>query len=138
MKRIAFIALIILAGFCTAGNLQAQSHEVRANVPFDFTVGSKHLPAGNYTLVKDSTDNIIEIQNWDQHIATLSVTEDAGTPAGNVSQLVFNKYGDQYFLSKIQCPTVALNLEIPPSKREKQARTQMAWLGPEQTLVALY
>ncbi len=138
MKRIAVIALIILAGFCTAGSLQAQSHEVRANVPFDFNVGSKHLPAGNYTFVTEYLDNLVEIQNRDQKIAVLSMTEDASTPAGNVSQLVFHRYGDQYFLREIQCPSVALNVEIPRSKQEKQVHTQMAWLGPEQTLVGLY
>src|SRR5271156_4598796 len=103
MKRVAVIALILLAGLCTAGSLQAQSHEVRANVPFDFTVGGKHLPAGNYSFVSDRND--------DARIEVLSMTFDTEKPAANYSRLVFNKYGDQYFLSEIQCPSIALNVE---------------------------
>src|SRR5271170_6782011 len=100
MKQIAVIALIILAGFCTAGSLQAQSHEVRANVPFDFTVGGKHLPAGNYSFVSDRNDTIV-VRNYDARIEVLSMTFDTEKPAANYSRLVFNKYGDQYFLSEI-------------------------------------
>jgi len=137
MKRIAVIAIIILAGFCTAGSLQAQSHEVRANVPFDFIVGSKHLPAGNYTLVSQS-NNLILIRNSDGQLSILTMAYDDDRTAVNASRLIFNKYGDQYFLHEIQCPSIALNVEIPRSKQERQVRTQTAWLGPEQTLVGLY
>jgi hypothetical protein len=137
MKRVAVIALIVLAGFCTAGSLQAQSHEVRANVPFDFTVGGKHLPAGTYSFVSQANETIV-VRNYDARIEVLSMTFDTDRKAANSSTLVFNKYGDQYFLHEIQCPSIALNVEIPRSKQEKQVRTQMAWLGPEQTLVGLY
>lgn len=137
MKRIAVIALILLAGLCTAGSLQAQSHEVRANVPFDFTVGGKHLPAGTYTFVSDRQDTIV-VRNYDARIEVLSMTFDTERTPVNLSRLVFNKYGDQYFLHEIQCPSIALNVEIPRSKLEKQVHAQVAWLGPEQTLVGLY
>jgi hypothetical protein len=137
MKRIAVIALIILAGFCTAGSLQAQSHEVRANIPFDFSVGGKHLAAGNYSFVSESNDTIV-IRNYKDQSEVLSKNFDTERTAANVSELVFNKYGDQYFLREIQCPSIALTVEIPRSRAEKQVRSQMAWLGPEQTLVAMY
>jgi hypothetical protein len=136
MKRIAVIALIVLAGFCTAGSLQAQSHEVRANVPFDFTVGNKQLPAGSYKFFSTPND-MIWIQNGDQQIAVLSRTEDAYISSNYVSDLVFNKYGDRYFLKEIDCTSIGLDVDIVPSKLEKQVRTQQAWLGPQQVLVAM-
>ena len=129
MKRIAVIALIILAGACTAGTLQAQSHEVRANVPFDFDVGSKTLPAGHYTFFTEPNDTVV-IRKYRIPSHYLSRTEEAST-GRNVSQLVFDRYGDHYFLREISCPSIALNVEIPPSKLEKQVREQRAWLGPE-------
>lgn len=136
MKRIALIALIVLAGFCTAGSLQAQSHEVRANVPFDFTVGNKQLPAGSYRFFSDPHD-LIWIQNSDQQIGVLSRTEEVGYSPKYVSELVFNKYGDRYFLKEIDCTSIGLDVDIIPSKLEKQVRTQQAWLGPQQVLVAM-
>jgi hypothetical protein len=41
------------------------------------------------------------------------------------SQLVFDKYGDQYFLHRVLCPTVSsLNLDVPQGKAENQARSR--------------
>jgi hypothetical protein len=134
MKRLSLIGLIILATACTAGTLQAQSHEVRVQVPFDFIVGAKQLPSGNYTFVSES-NGVVEIDNRAQNIAILSVTQQADA-AGHSSKLVFNKYGDHYFLSEILCPSIAMDMEIPKSKLEKQIRTQQAWLGPQQVLVS--
>ena len=44
MKRITAIALLAIANFALAGTSFAQSEAVRANVPFDFTVGKQLLP----------------------------------------------------------------------------------------------
>ena len=136
MKRIGAIALVLLASAFTAGTLQAQSHEVRANVPFDFAVGSKQLPAGHYTFIAEPNDMVV-IDNTDYKITILSRTEETGNAATYVSHLVFNKYGDHYFLREIRCPSIATNVEIPASKLEKQVRQQRAWLGSEQILLAL-
>jgi hypothetical protein len=53
---------------------------------------------------------------------------------------VFDKYGDQYFLHEVLCPSVhSLNLDITASKAEKKARERAieAKLPKgEQTMVA--
>jgi len=136
MKRFAAIALVVLAGACTAGSLQAQSHEVRANVPFDFAVGSKTLPAGHYLFFTEPNDTVV-ISNGEYKITILSRTEEGNQSGSYMSKLVFNRYGEHYFLREIRCPSIALNVEIPASKLERQTRTQMAWLGPDQVLLAL-
>jgi hypothetical protein len=53
-------------------------------------------------------------------------------------ELVFDKYGDNYYLRHILSPTVAsLNLDVPPGKAEKRARSLEAKLhNGEETLVA--
>ncbi len=136
MKRFAAIALFVLAGACTAGSLQAQSHEVRANVPFDFAVGSKTLPAGHYTFFTEPNDTVV-IRSTEYQATILSRTEEASSRGSYASRLVFDRYGDHYFLREIRCPSIALNVELPPSKLEKQVRDQRAWLGPSTTLLAL-
>ena len=50
MQRITAIALLATADFAMAGVLFAKSNGVQANVPFDFTVGSKLLPLGTYKI----------------------------------------------------------------------------------------
>jgi hypothetical protein len=136
MKRITAIALVALASFITVGSISAQERSVRAAVPFDFTVGNKLIPAGTYTVSSESA-NVILIQSGDRHITVMS-TAFADSKQPKQSVLVFNKYGDQYFLHEILCSSGAMNLQIPASKIEKRVQTQEARLSSgNQVLVAL-
>ncbi len=137
MKRLSVIApLVVLAGAWTAASLRAQNHEVRADIPFSFAVGSKQLPAGHYTFLTGPTYTMVT-RNTDRETTILSKTEEAFHAVGYLNILVFNKYGDDYFLREIRCPSIAMNVEIPQSKLEKQIRVQAAGLGSNQTLLAL-
>jgi hypothetical protein len=136
MKRLPVMALVVLAGAFTAASLQAQNHEVRADVPFSFAVGSKQLPAGHYTFLTGPRYTTV-IPNTDNEILFLSKTEEAFHAVGRLNILVFNKYGDDYFLREIRCPSIAMNVEIPQSKQEKRIRLRAAGLGANQTLLAL-
>ena len=126
MKRITAIALFAIASFAMAGRSYAQEHPVQATVPFDFTVSNKLLPAGTYTIHKESS-NLIVIKNHDKPIAVFALA----TPDGRESKygkLVFNRYGDQYFLSEILCQSSGMNVEVVPSKLEKRVLAQEAWV----------
>jgi len=135
MKRFAAIALVLLAGACT-GSLQAQSREVRADVPFNFTVGNKQLPAGHYTFSTQPSYTLV-ISNAKYQFMILSRSDDADSANEYSSKLVFDKYGDHYFLREIHCPSIAMNVALRQSKLEKQTRVQMAGIDPQTTLVAL-
>jgi hypothetical protein len=136
MKRIASIALFALVSFATVGFASAQQRSVKADVPFDFTVGNKLVPAGTYT-ISAVWDGVIEIQNWDAHVALLSRT-DPDNKQSKPAKLVFTKYGDQYFLSEILCASVDMNMSVPASRAEKRAHDQQASLqNATQVFVAL-
>ena len=138
MKRITAIALLAIANFAMAGTSFAQSNGVRATVPFDFTVGNKLFPSGTYTIKRESmTANVISIRNHDKPIAVLSLVHRDSNKSPNGGQLLFHKYGGQYFLSEILCEQADMNVEIPASKSEKRAQLQQATLEPSsQTAVA--
>jgi len=141
MKRITSTALLTIAVLITsvliAGTgAMAQGHAVRATVPFDFTVGDKLLPAGTYEIWSPSTDRI-EVQNRDRHVAMLVTTTYDSHESRN-STLVFDRYGDQYFLSEILCRSAAMNVSVHQSKAEQHARTQQAALhNASQVFVAV-
>lgn len=136
MKRITAIALFTIATFVTAGRALAQDRAVQATVPFDFTVGNKLLPAGTYTIATASYD-VIAIKNYDRRIAILSTATPNSKESKNGSKLVFDKYGDQYFLSEVLCPGTSMNVNLPTSKQEKRARVQEAMLpNASQVLIA--
>ncbi len=127
MKRITVIALFTLAALATTGGAMAQDRAVRAIVPFDFTVGDKLLPAGAYELTSPST-GIIEVQNRDAHVAMLAATTYDSHESRNGDKLVFDKIGNQYFLSEVLCGQAAINASLPASKLEKRAQRQEASL----------
>jgi hypothetical protein len=127
MNRITAIALLAIANFAMAGTSFAQSTGVRANVPFDFTVGNKLFPAGTYT-IKEQSDHVIIITNYDKPIAALSLVNGDSNRSPNGGKLKFHRYGSQYFLSEILCEQANMNLQVPTSKTEQRIALQEAKL----------
>ena len=138
MKRTTAIALLAIANFAISGTSFAQSNGVRATVPFDFTVGSKLLPSGTYTIAPLSGNStVIVIRSHDKAFAALSLVHQDDNKSPNGGKLLFHKYGGQYFLSEILCDRADMNVELPTSKREKTAQLQQATLqSGSQTVVA--
>ena len=118
MKQMIAMALFALASLVTVDSAMAQNYRVKANIPFNFMVGSTRLPAGTYTF--SSQDRIaLQIQNGSEQATVLSGVAADDKGSDNV-KLIFTLYGDQYFLSKILCPNPMLNLKLPVSKLEKK------------------
>jgi hypothetical protein len=137
MNRISAITLLTLASVATCTGAIAQDPSLKANIPFDFTVGNTWMPAGEYT-ISSPTREVLTLKSA-QHIVSI-VTSQSYNESASGSKLVFDKYGDQYFLHEVLCPSVAsLNLDVAPSKAEKKAheRAIEAKLpGDAQTMVA--
>ena len=136
MKRMTSIALFALVGSITIGIASAQERAIKADVPFDFTVANKLVPAGTYTISAESY-GVIRVQNGDRHVVVLTTTtHDANESKAN--KLVFTKIGDQYFLREVLCSSAAMNMSVPASKAEKRAREQEASLeNSSQVFLAL-
>lgn len=123
MKSFTAVTLLAIAGMVTTGKTLAQYHEVRATVPFDFTVGDKLLPAGNYSITSVS-NAVIEIRNRDKNVAVLSPALSDSKQSTHGGKLVFDDAAGQYFLREILCGST-MNVGLPPSKWEN-ARMQEA------------
>jgi hypothetical protein len=137
MNRTLAIFLITLASVA-ATSAKAQEPDLKANIPFDFMVGNTLMPAGEYTITSPFQE-VLELRTAG-HIATV-VSSESNVESKLGSELVFARYGDQYFLHEVLCPQVAsLNLEVARSKAEKNARqhateAQLRNSG-EQTMIA--
>jgi hypothetical protein len=120
MKRIIAIALFAVTTMLGAGHALAQTDAVRATIPFDFTVGSKLLPSGTYTIISVSED-MIEIRNNNLRLAILSTAiPDSEVKAG--CNLIFHKYAGQYFLREVAGGLCSFDVNLPSSKSEEKAR----------------
>ncbi len=134
MKRTTVLAYLA-ATLISMGSACAHAQTPRFTVPFDFTVGNQVLPAGTYQ-VSYATQNTILIRSKDGrfHAVTTTLADDKESYGG---ELIFAKYGNQYFLHEVLCSDVAMNVEIPKSRLEKQARIQEAQLPHIETVAAL-
>jgi len=118
----------ILATMFAFSTAQAQSFsKLVAEIPFDFSVGNKVMPAGQYTisvLNPGSGQKLLRISRPDGHQAVILRTTPVWSSAKNQGTLVFHRYGNQYFLSQIWGPAENYGMEAPASKEERAiART---------------
>ena len=134
MKRTTVLAYLA-ATLISMGSACAHAQTPRFTVPFDFTVGNQVLPAGTYQ-VSYATQNTILIRSKDGrfHAVTTTLADDKESYGG---ELIFAKYGNQYFLHEVLCGAVSMHVALPASKPEKRARIQEAQLPHSETVVAL-
>jgi hypothetical protein len=99
-----FIALVFtLTIYPTKAHAQIIG-DLDVTIPFQFHAGDAKLPAGKYTIhtVDNSDLRLMEISSADGSTSALFEVRDAeanSTPAK--SELIFNKYGNRYFLAKL-------------------------------------
>jgi hypothetical protein len=134
MKRIIAIALFAASSLAAAGNLSAQEHTVKANIPFDFTVNNNVLPAGTYT-ISSVSPYAVQVRNVKGRIAEFSAVHN-DDKRSTTPVLVFQRYGNQYFLHEILAAN-ALNVAVAPSKREQRRLQEAKLQESNQTLIAL-
>jgi hypothetical protein len=131
MKKILFSLAMI--GVFAASSMAGDSIGVQARIPFDFAVAGKQLPAGVYTIERQGTPGMLMLRDAAGHIQTMFLAQPVYTNASAQSpMLVFNKYGDRYFLAKIwpdSGPGAQLN-------RTRIERELVAAAPVEQVLVA--
>jgi hypothetical protein len=143
MKRnlIGILSLVAISLMLNAAGAYAQSM-VRANVPFDFKVGSAQLPAGPYEIKVDSASAAaIMIQNDEGKAGALSNAR-REYPRNTTAKLVFHKVGSQYFLAEIWRSSEAEGMILPTSKQEKELEKELQASngnkgGYEEVIVAL-
>ncbi len=97
--------------------------DLEVNIPFQFHVGSTKLPAGKYRIhmLDDSDLTVMEISSADGSTTALFEVQDAeanATPAK--SELIFNKYGNRYFLAKLFDEGNPSGSQVVESRYEKR------------------
>ena len=93
-------------------------NNVEATIPFDFTVGKTKMTAGAYT-VRSISSGTIQLVRDDSKASAFVFTQGvqvSKAPAG--TKLVFNRYGDSYFLSQVWIAGNSLGKLLPKSKPE--------------------
>jgi hypothetical protein len=99
----------------------AQGTAVTADVPFNFYVGSKLMPADAYRINQTSNHGIAWLVSAhtaaNQGVTTFNV---AGSQQVEPARLVFHRYGEEYFLSEIWSGDGSIGRAVARSPREKE------------------
>ncbi|MFY9532072.1 MAG: hypothetical protein WBC04_21340 [Candidatus Acidiferrales bacterium] len=138
MKKQAFaLAVGLLLSSGAASVCYAQRTTVGVNIPFAFQVDNKTLPAGEYQVWTLPTGDgnyrqLIQRTDCSASVIVMTLTADS-KDARSEPKLVFNQYGNSYFLSQIWTEA-GPGRQLLKSKREKEAalsgaRTEVALLA---------
>lgn len=95
------LSLALLTAFCLP--MAAQTQGVRANIPFDFVVGAKTLPAGEYSVKPVfHSDSITWVVDGDERGSAVFTTYavESAKQAHNPS-LIFLQGDGRYFLLQV-------------------------------------
>jgi len=126
MKRQVFGTLTMLTLLLAVLTISVSAQSERSkitNIPFDFTVGEKTLPAGEYTIEPNRRDslNVWLLQSRDGHLSALFATGSVrASETQEKCKFVFHKYGDQYFLSQIWTIGGNSGRELPMPRVERE------------------
>lgn len=100
----------------------AATVDLKANIPFDFVVGNKSMPAGEYKIRKSSTPGLVQLSNFEDKASAMVITLVVrNLKASKGSRLEFRRYGNQYFLRNIWTEGLQVSHEIPMSRTERKA-----------------
>jgi len=114
----------------------AQTVSLRAVVPFNFVVGDKVYPAGEYAVKTFGNGNdLLSVagRGTKESVMTLPYTITSGMPAEH-SALIFQRVGDAYFLQQVWKAGSPVGLGLHRSHLE--TRLALNRTKPETTIVA--
>ena len=132
-------SLLIVVGAATA-YAQLPGTAVRATIPFDFSVRGKILPAGDYEIrrITDQPDGLIISSVNDKHEHAMFETEAIQAPRiASKAEIIFQRYGDSYFLSEVFAGGMQNGRVAIPSRQERMLRSESARNDTKPETVAL-
>ena len=134
-KWLVVVTLVVLSGMAAA-QLNSGSRLV-SQVPFEFVVANKIVPAGKCVVQVATMDgNTLMIRNADENVGLFSLSSRTeGKQESPRYVLVFKQYGDRYFLSGIKLQGSKITYHLPESRAEAELRAQNV-SATEETLLA--
>ena len=145
--KLGLLAVVTIIAVSAPAKAQSLEYRLTANIPFDFSIADKKLPAGKYVVSRaqqSAGDLLVQIKSADGNETVSRLTIPVVTlNAMSKGSLVFHKYGDEYFLSEIWPAGGLTGRELPKSRTErdlarKAQNNQIAAMkGPEVETVTI-
>jgi len=115
-----------IIGLAAVAILHGQATSFKARIPFAFVAAGQLLDAGEYSFESDVVPGLLVLKA--EHgretvvVKGLPISPSASTER---SKLVFNRYGDQYFLTEVWPPGSESGRQVPPCNQERDLARQI-------------
>lgn len=135
-----FAALVLFVALAGVSASARTSRSLVVNIPFDFTVAGKSLPAGEY-LVERSTQasadglSLRNVENGAGAFVLTSTVQSNWRQAA--SRLVFTRYNEHYFLSQYWTVGESSGRALIKSEKERTLEGELAKTGAKPTKVVI-
>ena len=127
LKSFTMLTLLVSVALAAAVvSANAQSIPVKANIPFEFVIGDKTLPAGAYTVTTaNGALDALRIQSADGKNSAVRLSNPTEQKSRSRARMVFHRYGHNYFLAEVWNGDTA-GRELVKSKQERAIERELA------------
>jgi hypothetical protein len=121
------VVVLALASAVVSANAQS-ANKVVADIPFEFSVGYKTMPSGEYQMrTIMSAGDALMIQSADAKLSALRQTEaTAKMKDNNHARLIFHRYGERYFLAEVWNGANSTGRQLLKSQEERALEGELA------------
>ena len=116
MKKQLWQAVVMLAVLATLPG-QANRGDTIVNIPFAFRAANQTLPAGRYTITRIDETNMRFTDSHGRSVFVQTHNAEGKAPEGR-GRVVFQRYGDAYFLSEVWVAARATGRKAFPTRAE--------------------
>lgn len=133
MKRHTSITVAFLGLLLSPALAPVYAETMKFDVPFGFVAGQATLPAGEYQLSRNEpVQGAVRLVSSKGSSAAICLTHgiQSSRPSGT-AKLIFNRYGNLYFLSQVWSQGDDRGQVLPPSKAEREIARSFSKPGKE-------
>ena len=135
ITRVSLLVAMLVVTSAVSTQGQSLAYRIKAEIPFDFIVGDKKLPAGTYSVGRVSQnfgDTVLAITGDDGRTKAIRLSSSAQRlhPIDQAT-LVFHHSGDQYFLFQVWSAGATTGRQFPRSRTEIEIRKTLAGNSPK-------
>ena len=126
LTKVSLLSAMLLVTSVASAQGQSLANRITANIPFDFSVGEKKLPAGTYAITRVNQnlgDAVVLVTDDDGHAKAIRLSSSARRSRVNSKAvLVFHRYGNQYFLFQVWPAGATSGRQLPRSQSERDVQ----------------
>jgi hypothetical protein len=122
--QVLAVSTLVLCALTAGASAQSLVVAKKVKVDFDFYAGKKLMPAGEYEFKltpNHQTHKLVHVRRTDGDANAVVTSVPSSNLKGlNPGAIVFNRYGDQYYLARVQFGDAGYVHNVIKSKNERR------------------